>query len=66
MKALLKIEMNFNLRQPINQWIGIVFLGCLTLLVVMYYFAHKAEAVGSNLSSQSVYEEIFGADSVSN
>lgn len=61
MKALLKVEMNFNLNQPVNQWIGIVFLGCLTLLTVMYYFTHKAEDVGANISNASVYQEIFGS-----
>ncbi len=60
MRALLKVEMNFDLKQPVNQWISIVFLGCLTLVVVISYLAFKAEDAGKNISTIS-YTELLKA-----
>jgi hypothetical protein len=50
MRALFKLEFNFDLKQPVNQWISIVFLGCLTMLVLLYYFTAKANLAGENIS----------------
>ncbi len=60
MRAFLKIEMNFDLKQPVNQWISIVFLGCLTLLVVITFLSYKAEAIGKNITTTS-YSELLEA-----
>jgi hypothetical protein len=34
-----------ELRQPVNQWLCIIFLGLLCFWTLVYYFTNKAEAV---------------------
>ncbi len=34
-----------EMRQPVNQWLCIIFLGLLCFWTLVYYFTNKAEAV---------------------
>jgi hypothetical protein len=41
---------NLDLRQPINQWLGIGLISMMCFWVVLYYFTHNAFAVGANIA----------------
>lgn len=38
-----------DLREPVNQWLCIAFIGLVSFWVVLYYFVNRTEAVGNNL-----------------
>lgn len=52
--GMFRVDLRFDLRQPVNQWLGIALLGCITVLVLLYYFTHKAFAIAGNISSLTV------------
>ncbi len=55
-----------ELKQPVNQWICIAFIGVLTFWIVLYYFTQKAEIVAESYTATSIYlsnEEIRSAHS---
>ncbi len=39
---------NLDLKQEVNQWLCIAFIGVWCFAVVFYYFIRQAEAVGEN------------------
>jgi hypothetical protein len=46
-----------ELKQPVNQWLCIAFMGVLFFWTALYYFTSKAEAVGKtfNVADASTY-----------
>lgn len=38
-----------DLKNPVNQWICIAFMGVLCFWVVLYYFVNRTQAVGNTL-----------------
>ncbi len=39
-----------ELRQPVNQWLCIAFIGIFCFWTILFYFTSKAEAVGKTFS----------------
>lgn len=39
-----------ELRQPVNQWICIAFIGVFFFWTMLYYFTQKAQAVGKTFN----------------
>ena len=46
-----------ELKQPVNQWLCIAFLGVFCFWTVLYYFTSRAEAVGKtfNVADAATY-----------
>jgi len=44
----MKIDLRLDLKQPVNQWMGIALIGMMCFWVVLYYFVNKTEAFGNN------------------
>lgn len=44
---------NLDLRQPVNQWLGIALVSLMCFWVVLYYFAQKSELVAQSFVSQA-------------
>ncbi|MDE2038025.1 MAG: hypothetical protein KGI69_02270 [Patescibacteria group bacterium] len=42
---------SFDLRQPINQWLGIALVGLMCFWVVLYYLVNKTAAFGQEVST---------------
>ena len=40
-----ELQIRLDLSQPVNQWLCVLLLGCITLSVVLFYFATQAEDV---------------------
>lgn len=40
-----ELQIRFDLSQPVNQWLCLLLLGCVTLSIVLFYFASQAEEV---------------------
>lgn len=49
--GMFRIDIRFDLRQPINQWLCIVFLGCVAIAILIYYFTHNAIAIAEELNN---------------
>jgi len=43
-----------ELKQPVNQWICIAFLGVWCFWMALYYVAQKAQIIGENFVSQTL------------
>jgi hypothetical protein len=39
-----------EMKQPVNQWLCMAFLGIFCFWVVLFYMTHKAYGVGDNIS----------------
>lgn len=55
-----------ELKQPVNQWICLAFIGVLVFWIVLYYFTQKAEIAAESYTAVIVYnsnEEIRSAHS---
>lgn len=48
--GLFRLDVRFDLRQPVNQWLSIVLLGCMALSVMLFYFTHNALEVADNIA----------------
>ncbi|MDE1974931.1 MAG: hypothetical protein KGI49_00220 [Patescibacteria group bacterium] len=44
---------SFDLRQPVNQWLGIALIGVMCFWVVLYYFVHKTEAFAESVTAEA-------------
>ena len=43
-----------EMKQPVNQWICIAFMGVLCVWVVIYYLNNRIQAIGENYSTASL------------
>ena len=43
-----------EMRQPVNQWLCVAFMGVLCFWTLLYYFVQKAQAVGKNFNTADV------------
>ena len=50
-----------EMKQPVNQWLCIAFLGLLCFWTVLYYFTESAQAVGENFAVQR-YENLQNSE----
>ena len=39
-----------EMKQPVNQWLCIAFIGVFCFWTMLYYFVQKADAVGKNFA----------------
>lgn len=47
-----------ELRQPVNQWLCIAFVGLWFFWIMLYYFTQKAQIIGESYSKMNVVEVI--------
>ena len=43
----------FDLRQPINQWLGIALISLMCFWVVLFYLTHKTAAFADSLTANA-------------
>jgi hypothetical protein len=43
---------SFDLRQPVNQWLGIALISIMCFWVVLFYFTHKTQAIAESYSGK--------------
>ena len=44
---------SLDLRQPVNQYLGIALISVMCFWVVIYYFANKTQIIGENFAQAS-------------
>jgi hypothetical protein len=48
-----------EIRQPVNQWICIAFIGVWCFWIVLYYFVQKAQDVGEAMNLSASVSQII-------
>jgi hypothetical protein len=48
---------NFDLKQPVNQWLGIALVSVMCFWVVVYYLANRTVIIGDNFVQASTLRD---------
>jgi len=56
-----KAFFSFNLRQPVNQWLGIGLVSAMCLWVVVYYFVNSSQIIGDRFVQITAATQTQGA-----